>query len=1479
MDQQQNEQMTFLKRFSKYQPSPSGRRLLESSEWIGMRVQRDPLRVEVDLHFNSRVDVPLLRSIERELVDLYSAASFRIFPHMPPECFLSDVCMHEVADEATWIGAVTPGFFYDASYIDDGETIVCEIPFLTPGVDLVNDASTADLLERILASRYGVTRKVVIRSCADADVKTAERFARYEVENREMERELLSANLARAEEEKKKREEEEKKKNFAKKTSLTGGEKANVTREEGTRFRVGTTVFETKEAEWIFGLPVRLDAPTPMAAVTDARSDLLVYGTVFSNTNRPNRAGDRITYTIGFSDGTSSLTMKKAVAPEDAGWLAKLEPGATIAVSGRMLRDRMNEEDLTLSPRAAAKIKVIPRTDDAEEKRVELHLHTNMSTMDGLIRPDELIATAERWGHRAIAVTDHGNVQSFPELMIAKEKQKANVKVLYGIECYYVNDTERAVYGTALPSLSDEMVVFDIETTGLDNRSCGITEIGAVLIRDGEVIDRFDTFVDSGVPIPPEISELTGITDEMVKGAPTPAEALRAFLDFAGDRVLIAHNANFDTGFLRVVSQREGIPFPNTYLDTVALSRYVNPELKKHKLDIIAEHYKLGDFNHHRADDDAEMLARIFFVMCDRLREEGIRNFEQMNAAMSERADPLRLPSYHMVIFAKNKTGLKNLYQLITHSYLDYYRKVPRMPKSLIEHHREGLIIGSACESGEVFRAVFDGLEGEPLDEIASFYDYFEIQPISNNRFLVAQGKVKDDAGLEELNRKIVALAKKTGKPCVATCDAHFLNPEDEIVRKILLKGMKFPDADRDTKLYLRTTDEMLAEFAYLGDDLAREVVITNPNLIADQIEDIRPIPKGTYPPSIPGSEEELQRLCWERAKDWYGDPVPEIVAARLKKELDSIIEHGFAVLYMIAKKLVAYSESLGYLVGSRGSVGSSLVASMAGISEVNPLVPHYRCPKCRYTEFITDGSYGSGFDLPDKVCPKCGTPLIADGHDIPFETFLGFYGDKSPDIDLNFSGDVQGKVHKFTEQLFGEGNVYRAGTIGTLASKTAYGYVMKYLEEKGITLPRAEVDRLVTLCCGIKRTTGQHPGGIIVVPKEYDVSDFTPIQHPADDPNSEIKATHFQFKYLHDTILKLDELGHDIPTKYKMLERYTNTSVLDVKMNDPAVYQLFESTKPLGITPEQNGGCRLGTYGLPEMGTHFIQGVLLDAQPKNFADLLQISGLTHGTDVWLNNAQDLIKNGICDISKVIGTRDGIMLDLIRYGLPNADAFQIMEAVRKGKGLTPERETLMRENGVPDWYIASCKKIKYMFPKAHAAAYVMSAIRLGWYKIHYPMEFYAAFLSVAPGGFDAEIVMNGQSAVFGTIAELQQKGTDATQKEAEMITTLQLVGECLARGIRFLPPDLMKSDATLFLPESGMIRMPFNSLSGLGETAAQKIVEARESGTIYSIDDLRQRAGLTRAVVDILRKAGVLDNLTETNQLSFFGAAGGFDLA
>ncbi|MBQ2719315.1 MAG: PolC-type DNA polymerase III, partial [Clostridia bacterium] len=833
-------------------------------------------------------------------------------------------------------------------------------------------------------------------------------------------------------------------------------------------------------------------------------------------------------------------------------WAKGVSAGDVLAVRGKIYREKYLNNEPACSPTAIVKVKKLYRTDEEEEKRVELHLHTNMSTMDALTTPEEIVLSAKRWGHTAIGITDHGTVQAFPEVMAVKEKKYPELKVLYGTEAYFVNDTVAALYGAYDGPLTGETVVFDIETTGFSVDSCRITEIGAVRIRDGEVTATFNTLVDPEQPIPPAVVEVTHITDEMVKDAPKIEVALQSFLDFIGDAPLVAHNANFDVGFIRAAAERCGYPFQNPYLDTLALSRYLNPKLPKHKLDAVAKHYGLGDFNHHRASDDAEMLARIYFRMLEQLSEEGIHTFGEVTAAMSDLADPRNLPTYHMIIYAANAVGLKNLYKLVSYGYLKCYKRFPRIPKSVLDKHREGLIIGSACEAGELFRALLDNRSEDDLRTIVEYYDYLEIQPICNNRFLIANGKVPDEDALRNLNRKIVALGKRYDRPVVATCDAHFLNKEDEIYRKILQAGMKYPDADRDVGLYLRTTREMLDEFSYLGEATAREVVITNTQRIAERIEDLRPIPKGNYPPHMEGAEEELQKLCWDRAHEWYGDPLPELVHNRLDKELTSIIKNGFAVLYMIAQKLVWYSESLGYLVGSRGSVGSSFVASMAGISEVNPLPPHYRCPSCRYSEFIEDGSVGSGFDLPDKTSPKCGTLLIADGHDIPFETFLGFYGDKSPDIDLNFSGDVQGRVHKFTEELFGEGNVYRAGTVGTLAGKTAFGYIMKYLEERKISLPRAEIDAMVARCVGIKKTTGQHPGGIIVIPRDREVYDFTPIQHPADDPNSDIITTHFQFSYLHDTILKLDELGHDMPTKYKMLERYTGTSVLDVKMNDP---------------------------------------------------------------------------------------------------------------------------------------------------------------------------------------------------------------------------------------------------------------------------------------------------------------------------------------
>ena len=1465
---------SFFDVFLRYKPDPEKRALLNRGKDAKFRYTKDPMRVEVELSFDMHEDAELIYEIEDECCSLYDAASFKILPHFPKDIF--DVSyFSEITTEASLCGAVTNGFFSGAQYSDDGETITVELPYFANGIDFVKSANTEAILRNILISRYGLDRKILIREGAYAAIRAEEIERRRAGRLRDAEEEARRSAREEFLKIKEQREAEARANDphydFEKRSGISMSTCMNADLSD-TKFKRGATVYDTSSPSELYGESFVIEEPVALSDIASSRGNAVFLGTVFSVDGKESRSGDRITLTVGISDGSAGIYAKKSLQIEEKSVVKSFKPGMHIAVFGKVMNDRFDNEPF-ISIRSCMKISVEERKDTAERKRVELHLHSNMSQMDGLITPKELVTTAIRWGHKAIAVTDHGNVQGFPEIMLEVDKAEADgkeLKVLYGMEAYFVNDTARCMFGSSFPSFEDEMVVFDLETTGLSNRTCKIIEIGAVKIKNGEILDTMDIFVDPEEPIPQKITELTSITDEMVKGAPKEKEALKQFFDFVGDRMLIAHNAAFDVGFIRVASERSGFEFTNAYLDTVGLSKYVNSDLKNHKLDTIAEYYKLGDFHHHRASDDATVLAHIFFEMISRLKSEGVDTFEYMMNMMSEKSDPLKLPSYHMIILVKNLVGLKNLYKLISFSYLDYYKRNPRIPKSVLDEHREGLIIGSACEAGELFRAILDGRSDQEIEDIATFYDYFEIQPISNNHFLIAEGKVANEEGLRLLNKKIYDLGKKLSRPVVATCDAHFLNKEDELYRRILLAGMKFKDADKPLPIYLRTTEEMLSEFDYLGEAEAYEVVVENTNKIADMCEKIRPIPKGRYEPNIDGAAEELTESCWKRAHDWYGDTLPEVVDKRLKKELDSIIGNGFAVLYMIAVKLVAYSESLGYLVGSRGSVGSSFVATMSGISEVNPLPPHYRCPKCRYSEFFTDGSVGSGFDLDDKNCPVCGEPLIMDGHDIPFETFLGFYGDKSPDIDLNFSGDVQGKVHKYTEELFGEGHVFRAGTIGTLADKTAWGYVNKYLEEKRIAIPKAQIDYMVTKMVGIKRTTSQHPGGIIVVPTEYEIYDFSPVQHPADDPNSDIITTHYQFSYLHDTILKLDELGHDMPTKYKMLEKYTNTSVLDVKMNDKSIYELFHSTKPLGITPEDIGGVQLGTFGIPEMGTKFIQQVLIDAQPKTFADLLQISGLTHGTDVWLGNGQDLIKQGICTISEVIGTRDGIMLYLIRHNVDDSTSFKIMESVRKGKGLTPEWEATMREHDVPDWYIASCKKIKYMFPKAHAAAYVMSAIRLCWYKIYYPMEFYAAFFTVAPGGFNAEIVAKGYTAVSEAISEIEKKGQEATAKDNEMLATMQLVREALARGVEFLPVNLWKSDAKAFLPEDGKIRMPLNSLPGLGDTAGEKLVEARNKHTILSMQELREFSGVSNAVIELLYNNGALGNLSRTNQISFF---------
>ncbi len=1432
------------------------------------RASENPLRLEMEVWFDARQSADALYEIEDELCRLCEAASFRLFPHYPPSAFTPSA-MEEIFTEAGKIGAVANGFFYEAKCYDTGEVIEVEIPFLQGGLSML--ARTETILSNILNHRYGIRRKVSIKASEDAADRARKRDEAIAAADLSRQREAAEREEARRQAEKRREAEEAMRAAAASKPDeRMFGQDAPV-EQIGTDVKIGAFYYDLNEPKWLLGDGASLDKVSTIAgALGQGGGTVTVVGRVFSVELRENRQGDRLTLLLCLGDGTGAVYLRRSFSVEEAAWAKGIKPDMILVARGRMYREKFFNDEWVCSPNHVALIKRHTRPDNAPKKRVELHLHTNMSSMDAMIRPKELVETARFFGHTAVGITDHGNVQSFPEMMknSAVKDGGSAPKILYGMEAYFVNDTGRALYGENDFRLSDEVVVFDLETTGLSAVTCKITEIGAVKIKGGQITDRFGTFVNPGVPIPPRITEITGITDEMVKDAPKIEEILQSFLDFIGDKLLIAHNANFDIGFVRAAAEACELPFENTYLDTVALSRFLNPKLPKHTLDSLAEFYSLGDFNHHRAVDDAAMLAEIFFKMQAQLEGDGITTFTGMQSVMREKVDPSKIKPYHMVIYAKDHVGLKNLYKLVSESYLTYFHRRPRIPKTLLDKHREGLILGSACVEGELLSAIMENRSESDIEEIVRYYDYLEIQPICNNRFLIANGTMANDEALRDLNRRVVRLGERYDKPVVATCDAHFLHKEDEIYRKILMAGMKFSDADRDVGLYYRTTEEMLEEFSYLGEKKAYELVVENTNLIADMIEEILPIPEGSYPPSIEGAEEDLKRLCYERAHDWYGDPLPEIVEARLDKELTSIIKNGFAVLYMIAQKLVKYSEDQGYLVGSRGSVGSSIVASMAGISEVNPLPPHYRCPSCRFSEFITDGSVGSGFDMDDKNCPRCGTPMITDGHDIPFETFLGFKGEKSPDIDLNFSGEVQGRVHKYTEELFGEGKVYRAGTTSTLADKTAYGYVMKYLEERGIHMSRAEIDAVVLSCVGVKRTTGQHPGGIIVVPQDKDIYDFTPIQHPADDPNSDIVTTHFQFSYLHDTILKLDELGHDIPTKYKMLERYTDTSVMDVKMNDKAVYELFHSPAPLGLTAEAIG-CPVGTLGLPEMGTRFIQQVLVDASPKNFADLVQISGLTHGTNVWLGNAQDLIKEGICDISQVVGTRDGIMLTLIRYGLDNADAFNIMEKVRKGKGLTAEQEELMRSHGVPDWYITSCKKIKYMFPKAHAAAYVMSAIRLGWYKIYYKTAFYAAYLTAAPDDFDGVVVGGGLASINKTMKEIEEKGKEATQKEIDLATLLYLVREAVLRGIKFLPVNLEKSDAFAFIPEGDDIRMPFLALPGLGRVAAKSIAAVRDEG-VYSVQELQEKTGISKSVLDLLRKNGVLAGLQETDQISFF---------
>lgn len=1195
---------------------------------------------------------------------------------------------------------------------------------------------------------------------------------------------------------------------------------------------------------------------------------------------------DYVKIVFDMTDRTNSVRVSKFLAADKAGDIKSLiKKGLYCTVQGKMQYDSYSKE-MILEPTGIVKAKKPERQDNYNGmKRVELHLHTNMSAMDGMSPTAALLSRAARWGHRAMAITDHGVAQAFPEALHAQEgKQKdiiGDMKIIYGVEAYYINDEAlvSVVRGNSEEPLTGTFIVFDLETTGLNVDTEEITEIAAVRVTNGEITDQFQTYVNPHKPIPPNITELTGISDDTVQNAPDISEALPKFLAWAGEFPLVAHNAKFDMSFLRSACRRRRIQRTFTSIDTLEMSRLLLPHLNKFKLNIIAKELKVDPFDHHRASEDAMALARIFVKFLKRLTNEyHIKTTAEINALLgrqTDRKDKMKnLPRYHFIILVKNQKGLRNLYQLISKSFLNYYHKRPIMPRSELIAHREGLIFGSACEAGELFQTLLGGADDTELERLASFYDYLEIQPVGNNRFMIEKGIAKDEEQLRDWNKKILALADKLGKPCCATGDVHFLEPEDEAFRRILMAGQGFADADKQAPLYLKTTDEMLQEFSYLGDDRAFEVVVKNTNMIADWCDAIRPVPRENYPPHIDGAEEDLRTMCYDKAKRIYGETLPDIVQARLDRELNSIINNGYAVMYIIAQKLVTKSLSDGYLVGSRGSVGSSLAAYMSDITEVNSLAPHYLCPDDKYIEWHEE--YSCGVDLADKVCPICGKPLTKQGFNIPFETFLGFEGDKVPDIDLNFAGEYQSRIHAYTGEIFGKDHVFRAGTIGTVAEKTAYGYVKKYMEERGIEASRAEENRLAAGCTGVRRTSGQHPGGVVVVPKEIEIYDVCPVQHPADDPTSEIITTHFEYHSIDANLLKLDELGHDDPTIIRHLERATGVNAQEIPLDDPETMSLFRSCKALrykGDNPETDPILGdLGCVAVPEFGTKFVRGMVEETKPSTFAELVSISGLSHGTDVWLGNAAELVRRGI-PLSGCICCRDDIMNYLILQGVQPKLSFKTMESVRKGKGLTEEMESAMREKNVPDWYIDSCKKIKYMFPKAHAVAYVMMAFRIAWFKVHEPLAFYSAYFSIRAKGFDASCMIKGDAVCIDKIRELQQKEHDKTISAAEkdMITTLEVCHEFYRRGFTFAPIDLYQSDAVTFLiSETGLIP-PFTSLPGVGEQAAQNIVQERRKEKFLSAEELEMRCPkVSKSVVELLGEIGALGSLPQTAQISLF---------
>ena len=1432
-----SETVYLLNMFPDYEPPEEIRKALSQAALVAVDIRAENRSVEVAAHTDTYVPRRLTRQAEKDILSLYGLRNLEItLTH--PAAELSKIEPEELRDLFVDLDPMTRASLAGAKWAwDGGHLTVCLVANGKAGVEAQIPAVVKTLQERFAA-------EVTISVEANHDLTGAE-LSRVMEKLRE---EALSAAPAASA---KQAQKEERK---------------------------------PQDSDTFYGKPFRGTA-VPMKDLNLDMGTIIVEGKVFAIEHKELTKRNAWVVKFDMTDNTNSIRVTRFLEAKEAKpILDNVQLGSVLRVQGKLIEDRF-ENDMVLKPYAMMP-GVLPKRKDTSPngKRVELHLHTTMSNMDALTDTAAAVKQAAAWGHKAIAITDHGVAQSFPDAMKAAAKAKVagtdeNIKILYGVEGYYVNDVDDriVVHGEQDIGFGDEYVAFDLETTGLSSANDRIIEIGAVVMKNGEELDRFQTFVDPQRPLEKKIVELTGITDEMLKGAPKIEEVLPEFLKFVNGRVLVAHNSDFDTGFIRAACARQGLPYTYTAADTLILSQNMLPQLNKFKLDIVSNALSLPDFNHHRAADDAVTCGLIMHRLMARMEEElDIHTLQEINGRMTTLRAKGRITdrhARHIIILAKNQIGLRNLYHLISDSNLKYFKRVPRIPKSELLELREGLIIGSACEAGELFQAILDGKSEDELLRIASFYDYLEIQPLANNMFMLSKGIAKDVEQLREYNRTVVRLGEALGKMVVATGDVHFLNPEDEIFRHILLATKGFDDADKENPLYFRTTDNMLEEFSYLGEEKAYEVVVTNPNLIADMCETLRPVPHNLFAPKIENSVEDLKALVYGKLHRLYGENPPELITKRVETELHDIISCHYDVIYMSAQKLVQNSLEHGYLVGSRGSVGSSIVAYMSGITEVNSFPPHYRCPnpECKYTTFDVPKGYGCGADLPDAVCPKCGSKFEKDGFNIPFETFLGFGGDKVPDIDLNFSGEYQSKAHAYCVEMFGKSHVFRAGTIGTVAEKTAFGYVKKYLAERGKTANRAEEARLAAGCVGVRRTTGQHPGGLVVIPQENEIWDFCPVQHPADDPNADQITTHFEYHSMEENLLKLDMLGHDDPTMIRMMEDMTGVDAKTIPLDDKNTMSIFTSSKVLGYENDKILG-PTGAVAIPEFNTKFTRGMLMDTMPERFDTLLRLSGFSHGTDVWLGNAKDLITSKTATVDQAIGCRDDIMLYLISCGMPEKRSFKIMEAVRKGRGLPEGAEQEMIDAGVPDWYIGSCKKIKYLFPKAHAVAYVMMAFRIAWFKVYHPLAFYAAYFyrRSQKGGFDAVLMTQGMEAIMANMDAIETN-ENASDKDEDLLTTMEVVYEYYLRGFEFLPIDIYKSHATKFLVEDGKILPPFVAISGLGENAAWDLMRGREGKTFLSIEEVAAACPkVSKTHIQMLKDAGAFGSLPDTSQISLF---------